>query len=176
MAFKPMTFGAPMGCQPVGVSAFQQSSAADEAEAAKREATPKVCGWVEQMLPEEERSVDLGGKAPSGKATNVMVTQLACKEDDCPDIETAITLMRPKPREKLLFKIYKPAAEMTREEVEEALQKSVAEELLGTSDAAGGDAGHAGDCCDADEHGHDEHEHEAEAEAAAGDGAAADSS
>ena len=40
----------------------------------------------------------------------------ACKEDDCPDIETAITLMRPKPREKLLFKIYKPAAEMIRED------------------------------------------------------------
>ena len=66
-----------MGCQPVGVSAFQQSGAAAEAEAAKREATPRVREWVEQMLPEEERSVDLpGGKAPAGQATNVMVTQL----------------------------------------------------------------------------------------------------
>ena len=78
MSFKPMTFGAGgMGCQPVGVSAFQQSGAAAEAEAAKREATPRVREWVEQMLPEEERSVDLpGGKAAAGQATNVMVTQL----------------------------------------------------------------------------------------------------
>lgn len=174
MAFKPMQFGAPMGCQPVGVSAFQQSSATAEAEAAKREATPKLCGWVEQMLPEEERSVELGGRAPSGQATNVMVTQLACKEDDCPDIETAITLMRPKPREKLLFKIYKPAAEITCEEVEEALQKAMAEEVLATSDAPGGGAGHVSDCCDADEHGHNEHGHDHEV--AAGDGEAADSS
>ena len=76
----------------------------------------------------------------------------ACKEDDCPDIETAITLMRPKPRAKLLFKIYKPAAEMIREDVESALQKAVAEEQEG---AAGGSAG---GCCDGDEHDHESHE------------------
>ena len=91
----------------------------------------------------------------------------ACKEDDCPDIETAITLMRPKPREKLLFKIYKPAAEMIREDVESALQKAVAEEQEG---AAGGSAG---GCCDDDEHDHDHEAMGGDGEAAAAAGAAA---
>jgi len=98
---------------------------------AKKQATPKIRGWVEEMLPEEDRSDQLpGGKAPKGSETNVMVAQLACKEDDCPDVETAITLMRPKSsgKDKLLFKIYKPAAEITREEVEAALLKAKAAE------------------------------------------------
>ena len=47
------------------------------------------------------------------------MNQLACKEVGCPDVEVVMTLLRKKPREKLMFKVYKAAADMTNDEVEE---------------------------------------------------------
>lgn len=76
-----------------------------------------------------------GGKAVDGKETNVIVNQLACKEDECPDVELVITLLRPKPRPKLMFKIYLAAVDLSREELERELLSALAVE-------AGGGGGH----------------------------------
>eukprot|EP00036_Acanthoecidae_sp_10tr_P010165 CAMPEP_0182929856 /NCGR_PEP_ID=MMETSP0105_2-20130417/22963_1 /TAXON_ID=81532 ORGANISM="Acanthoeca-like sp., Strain 10tr" /NCGR_SAMPLE_ID=MMETSP0105_2 /ASSEMBLY_ACC=CAM_ASM_000205 /LENGTH=153 /DNA_ID=CAMNT_0025068053 /DNA_START=24 /DNA_END=485 /DNA_ORIENTATION=+ len=142
------------GCQPIDLGGA--AAAAAEAEAARLkaqvEATPKVREWVEQMLPEDERRADLpGGKAPEGKETDVMVIQLACQEDDCPDVETAITLLRKAPKPKMTFKVYKPAAEMSRDDVEVALLKAVGKEQ-GPDTVGGGNHGEHDDCCAGEGH------------------------
>lgn len=49
-------------------------------------------------------------------AVVVSITELACRDDDCPDIETVIGIMRP--GEKIeTIRIHKPVAEVTREDV-----------------------------------------------------------
>lgn len=119
------------------------------ADQAKYKAVTQVREWLEEMLPEEERSEHLGGKAASGNETNVIVNQLACKEEGCPDVELVIRLIYPKPRLKLSFKIYKAAIDMSREELEAAVQQAKAKE---ESEAAvnGAESEHGGDCCDGD--------------------------
>ena len=110
---------------------------------------------AEELLPEEERGERLGGKAPDGKETTVIVTQLACKEDGCPDVELVIRLVRAKPRPKLMFKIYKEAVNVSREELEKALLQAMANETgesAGEAPAKGADGEHGGDCCDGDQH------------------------
>jgi hypothetical protein len=136
------------------------------AEKAKRDAVSQLSTWLEQMLPDEERWEELpGGKAPDGQETNIIVNQLACREEGCPDVECVITLSRSKPRPKLMFKIYKAAVDLSRDELEKALlqatqwemakPKSEAEETTTTKtstdiyvytpEAVHGE--HAGDCC-----------------------------
>jgi hypothetical protein len=154
-----------------GSGIFGKKDAA--ADAAKREAVSKLGKWLEQILPDEERWEELpGGKAPMGKETNVIINQLACQEDGCPDVELVITLRRPKPQPKLMFKIYKAAADLSHEQLEKALMQAKAWEETVKPDAEaveGGkavsteifvvkldedevDNGHADDSCDGHEH------------------------
>ncbi|RRH99712.1 nitrate reductase [Mesorhizobium tamadayense] len=49
-------------------------------------------------------------------AVVVSVTELACRDEDCPDIETVIGIMRP--GEKIeIIRVHKEVAEVTREDV-----------------------------------------------------------
>ena len=144
---------------------------AQNADAAKiqRDGVKRVQEFCLSMLPDNEREEDDGGTAEDNMETSVIVNQLACKEAGCPDVEVVITLLRAKKtgRAKLMFKIYKAAAEITRDEVEHAMraaQKTEQEELSASKEAhdahAHGhneeDHGHAhGDDCGC-EHGHDE--------------------
>ena len=148
-----------------------------EAEKAKQEGVARVERWIVGLLPDDEKEEDDGGTAPDGKETNVIVNQLACKEPGCPDVEVVITLIRAKPRPKLMFKIYKAAAELTSEDVAAALKKAQDDEQPKPKpddhahghdehDHSEGHAGHGADCCDCGhDHGHghstehDSHEH-----------------
>ena len=102
----------------------------------------RVRGWLEDMLPDDEKEEDDGGTAESGKETSVIVNQLACKEVGCPDVEVVMTLLRAKPRPKLMFKLYKAAADLTNDEVGTALRTALAEEK-GEAHEADHDHGHA---------------------------------
>ena len=102
-----------------------------QAETAQRNGVKRVSAWLEELLPNEEKAEEDGGAAPDGQETSVIVNQLACKEEGCPDVEVVCTLIRPKPRAKLMFKIYKPAKDMAREEVEAALKEALAKESGG---------------------------------------------
>ena len=144
----------------------QRNVAAEQAKAA---GVKRVREMLEGLLPSEEREEEDGGTAAPGKDTSVIVNQLACAEAGCPDVEVVMTLLRAKPRPKLMFKLYKTAADLTSDEVESALRAALAEEQgkehahehgdghdHGHADGhAGGHAG--GDCC-GHEHG-DDHEH-----------------
>ena len=99
-----------------------------EKAAAQTAGVKRVRGWLEELLPDDEKEEDDGGTAPDGKETSVIVNQLACKEEGCPDVEVVITLLRAKPRPKLMFKVYKAAAELTSEEVEAALRQAESKE------------------------------------------------
>lgn len=68
-----------------------------------REAIARVKGWVLELLglPED---------AP------VMVTELRCAEDGCPDVETVIAVFG-EPGKARRHKLPKPAIEVTRDEV-----------------------------------------------------------
>jgi hypothetical protein len=47
--------------------------------------------------------------------TPVMVTELRCAEEDCPDVETVIAVLTPgRPRK---FKVFKPLNEVTRDDL-----------------------------------------------------------
>ena len=142
----------------------------DAAEKAKAEGVRRVSDWLTEMLPDGEKDEDDGGSAPFGQETSVIVNQLACKEVGCPDVEVVMTLLRAKPRPKLMFKIYKAAAGLAREEVEAALQQALSEEQ-GSHDvhAHGHDngddhshaeGGHDDGCGCGQEHGHQEHDHD----------------
>jgi len=131
--------------------------ATKDAEAAKRqsEGVKRVRSWLEEMLPDDEKDEDDGGSAPPGKETSVIVNQLACKEAGCPDVEVVMTLLRVKPRPKLMFKVFKAAADLSKEEVDGAMQKALADER---GDAPAGDAhdhGHVESAGGHDTHGHD---------------------
>ena len=139
-------------------------------EKAKKEAVSNLKEATLQMLPPEERWDEIpGGKAPEGQETNVIINQLACMEEGCPDVELVITLVRPKPRPKLMFKIYKAAVDLSPEELEVALQQAMAWEAskpesqpaaAGVKHSTeiyiykpeGADAQHSGSCCDSKEH------------------------
>ena len=99
-----------------------------DAEKAQQHGVKQVREWLESLLPEDERDEEEGGKAPSGKETSVIVNQLACKEVGCPDVEVVMTLLRAKPRSKLMFKLYKAAADLTKDEVAAAMNEALAEE------------------------------------------------
>ena len=148
-----------------GGGMFGAKSASASADKVKADGVKKVDAWLQEMLPEEERAAwQPGGKAPDGQETSTIVNQLACQEEGCPDVEVVITLLRPKPRPRLMFKIYKAAADLTREEVEAAVKAALAKEEAG-EDAAGeapkADAGgspakesHCASACCSEEHAH----------------------
>ena len=133
---------------------------------AKAQGVKRVREMLEGFLPAEERDEDDGGSAPFGKETSVIVNQLACMEAGCPDVEVVCTLLRAKPRPKLMFKIYKAAKDLSSEEVEAAMKKAIAEEAGGgehehghAEPVAAKGSGCHDDCCE-HEHGHGEHGHE----------------
>lgn len=51
-----------------------------------------------------------------GDEVVVMVTELRCNEPDCPDVETVIGVM-PGPGDTRRHKLFKPAADVTRDDV-----------------------------------------------------------
>jgi hypothetical protein len=51
----------------------------------------------------------------------VMVSELQCREEGCPPIETVIAVMETG-KEKRMFKIHKPIDELTQNEVEELIK------------------------------------------------------
>ncbi|KAK3273763.1 hypothetical protein CYMTET_18013 [Cymbomonas tetramitiformis] len=99
-----------------------------KADQARLEGVRRVKAWLGELLPADEKEEEDGGTAPDGEETTVIVNQLACKEDGCPDVELVMTLLRCKPRPKLVFKVYKAAAELTKDEVGAAMQKALDEE------------------------------------------------
>lgn len=48
------------------------------------------------------------------------VTELACRDDGCPDIETVIGIMRPAAKTEMI-RIHRPIAEVMRDNVEDAI-------------------------------------------------------
>ena len=130
------------------------------AERAQAQAVKRVGGWLEDLLPDEEKEEDDGGTAAPGKETSVIVNQLACKEAGCPDVELVITLIRAKPRPKLMFKVFKAAADLSKDDVEEALRTALADERAQEESAGSHEHGHADGHADghneAHEHGHGE--------------------
>jgi hypothetical protein len=63
-----------------------------------------------------------------------------------------MTLLRAKPRPKLMFKIYKAAFDLTKDEIGEAMRQAVAKEVAEAQKLrANEEHGH--------DHGHDEHSH-----------------
>lgn len=70
------------------------------------ERTRQIRAWVRDVCSLDDAVV-------------VSITELACRDDDCPDIETVIGIMRP--GEKIeTIRIHKPIAEVTREDVADA--------------------------------------------------------
>ena len=114
---------------------------------AKAQGVKRVREMLEGFLPDEERDEDDGGSAPFGKETSVIVNQLACMEAGCPDVEVVCTLLRAKPRPKLMFKIYKAAKDLSQEELQRAVQDATAKEAGETkAGETKADDDHA--CCD----------------------------
>lgn len=66
-------------------------------------AVARVKGWAAELF----------GLAPDAA---VMVTELRCAEDDCPDVETVIAVLG-EPGRARSHKLLKPVAEVTRAEV-----------------------------------------------------------
>ena len=54
----------------------------------------------------------------------VMVSELACMEEDCPPIETVIAVFRPD-MERLQFRLHRPIAEITAHDIEEICAQQV---------------------------------------------------
>ena len=61
-------------------------------------------------------------KTVAGRACTGRRARQACQEEGCPDVELVITLRRPRPQPKLMFKIYKAAADLTHEQLEKGLK------------------------------------------------------
>jgi len=66
-------------------------------------ATARVKGWVRELMGLADDVV-------------VMVTELRCAEDDCPDVETVIAVLG-EPGKARKHKLLKPIAEVTRYDV-----------------------------------------------------------
>lgn len=54
----------------------------------------------------------------------VMVSELACKEEGCPPVETIIAVFRPA-MDKLQFRLHRPIAEITAHDIEEMCAQQV---------------------------------------------------
>jgi hypothetical protein len=73
----------------------------------------RVKGWAREMLG-------------LGDDVAVTVMQLNCAEDDCPDVETVVAVLEPGSQRK--FKVLKPLAEVTRDDLAAALRQPTPEE------------------------------------------------
>lgn len=71
----------------------------------------QVTEWVEDALPDECDDI------------TVMVNQMQCFEPDCAPLETVVTLLGP---QSLVFKIFKPVAEVTPAEAVQGLRDVLA--------------------------------------------------
>lgn len=71
------------------------------------EKTRQIKAWVRELFELDETVI-------------VSITQLACRDEDCPDIETVIGIMRP--GEKIeTIRVHSPIAEVTREDLTDAI-------------------------------------------------------
>lgn len=68
----------------------------------------KVKDWARRILDLDDEAI-------------VMISELQCREENCPPIETVIAVMDAG-REKRMFKIHKAIDELTEKEVEEAIK------------------------------------------------------
>lgn len=108
--------------------------------------------------------------AASGKETCWSVSEIRCKEEGCPPVETILTdlsVKKPCPG-KGVYKVFKPIKEVTREDVEAALKEGGGgnghegaghggEHGAGHGAGHGGE-GHSAECCGGHEGaGHGEH-------------------
>jgi len=67
------------------------------------EANARVKGWLRELLGLPDDAV-------------VMVSELRCQDDDCPDVETVIAVMG-EPGKARKHKLFKPLADVTREDI-----------------------------------------------------------
>jgi hypothetical protein len=67
------------------------------------EVIARIKGWVRELfgLPDD---------------ATVMVSELRCQEEDCPDVETVIAVLG-EPSQARKHKVFKPMAEVTRDDV-----------------------------------------------------------
>jgi len=65
--------------------------------------TSRIKAWVREIMGLSEDVV-------------IMVTELRCAEDDCPDVETVIAVMG-EPGQARKHRLLKPASEVTRDDV-----------------------------------------------------------
>lgn len=68
----------------------------------------RLKGWAREMLG-------------LGDDVALTVMQLNCAEDDCPDVETVVGVLEQGNQRK--FKVFKPLAEVTRDDLAAALQQ-----------------------------------------------------
>jgi hypothetical protein len=95
------------------MSAFDFSKPVS-ASASKAEATRRIKQWVEDLQVLQTDDI-------------VHVAELQCHEPDCPDYETVITLMYSHPAQDRTIKIIAPLAQVTQEEVVQAVRRSFAD-------------------------------------------------
>jgi hypothetical protein len=67
------------------------------------EALSRIKGWTREAFALPDDVV-------------VMATELRCREDDCPDVETVLAVLDGPGRTRR-FKLFKPAADVTRDDV-----------------------------------------------------------
>lgn len=77
-----------------------------------------------RALPEKSRQLKAWVRELCGldDAVVVSITELACRDQDCPDIETVIGIMRPGEKIETL-RIHSPIAEVTKESISTALDE-----------------------------------------------------
>ena len=71
-----------------------------------------------RALPEKSRQIKIWVRklCKLNDEVVVSITELACRDDGCPDIETVIGIMRPGKKIETV-RIHKPIAEVTREDI-----------------------------------------------------------
>ena len=111
-------------------------------KADNRKQLRQVTDWVEDELPDALDDV------------TVMVNEMQCFEPNCPPLETVVTLLGAK---SIVFKLFKPVAEVTQMEVVESTRAAISGETMaqhvGDAAAAGAmdDGGEEWVCGDADD-------------------------
>lgn len=71
-----------------------------------------------RSLPEKTRQIKSWVRELHGldEAVALSITELACRDEGCPDIETVVGIMRPGEKIRTI-RIHKPLAEVSREDI-----------------------------------------------------------
>jgi hypothetical protein len=75
------------------------------------------------VLRIKQWAIDLLGL---GSDVAVTVMELSCTEEGCPDVETVVGILEPGCQRK--FKVFKPLAEVLRDDLEKVVRKSIKEQ------------------------------------------------